>query len=278
MFHKIDHIGIAVRNLEASNDLFAKLLGAKHYKTETVVSEGVTTSFFQLGESKVELLESTTPDSAIARFIDKKGEGIHHLAFEVADIYAEMRRLESEGFTLLHKEPKLGADHKLVCFLHPKSSNGVLIELCQTIPFSLEGAESDLPQMAAALVAHANGRKKWTLTGEMGAGKTTFVKAVCAHWGVAANVASPTFSLVNEYSFGDKTTNKNQLVRHLDLYRLKSAQEALDFGIEDYLYDDAYCLIEWAGLISAILPDDTLHVLIEALEDGRRKISLLNGV
>ena len=130
---RIEHIGIAVQDLEASNELFAKLLGRPHYKTEEVASEHVLTSFFQIGESKIELLEATSPDSAIAKFIEKKGEGIHHLAFEVADIHAEMQRLQNEGFTLLNPEPKKGADNKLVCFLHPKGTNRVLVELCQEI-------------------------------------------------------------------------------------------------------------------------------------------------
>lgn len=130
---KIEHIGIAVKNLANSNDLFAKLFSQGHYKTEGVASEGVQTSFFQIGETKIELLEATNPESAIAKFIDKRGEGIHHIAFEVADIYAEMQRLENEGFTLLNKTPKEGADNKLICFLHPKGTNGVLIELCQEI-------------------------------------------------------------------------------------------------------------------------------------------------
>ena len=130
---KIDHIGIAVRDMAASNELFQKLLGAAPYKIEVVESEGVTTSFFQTGESKVELLEATHPDSPIAKFLEKRGEGIHHIAFEVADIEAEINRLEGEGFVLLNKIPKPGADHKLVAFLHPKSTNGVLVELCQSI-------------------------------------------------------------------------------------------------------------------------------------------------
>ena len=128
---KIEHIGIAVKDLNNSNELFKKLFGQAHYKTEEVQSEGVNTSFFQIGENKIELLEATNPDSPIAKFIDKKGEGIHHIAFDVADIRAEMKRLESEGFVLLNQEPKNGADNKLVCFLHPKGTNGVLIELCQ---------------------------------------------------------------------------------------------------------------------------------------------------
>ena len=130
---KIEHLGIAVKNLEQSNELFSKLLGTSPYKSEAVESEGVTTSFFQMGESKIELLEATRPDSPIAKFIEKKGEGIHHIAFDVEDIRAEMKRLVAEGFTLLNEEPKKGADNKLVCFLHPKSSNGVLVELCQEI-------------------------------------------------------------------------------------------------------------------------------------------------
>ena len=130
---KIEHIGIAVKSIKQSNDLFYQLLGSAHYKIEEVDSEGVITSFFKTGESKVELLESTKSDSAISKFIDKKGEGIHHIAFEVEDIKAEMKRLEMEGFKLLSDEPKRGADNKLVCFVHPKSANGVLVELCQTI-------------------------------------------------------------------------------------------------------------------------------------------------
>jgi methylmalonyl-CoA/ethylmalonyl-CoA epimerase len=128
---KIEHIGIAVKNIEESNNLFAKLFARQPYKTEAVESEGVSTSFFQMGDSKIELLEATNPDSAIAKFIEKRGEGIHHIAFDVEDIYAEMKRLEAEGFQLINKEPKPGADNKLVCFLHPKGTNGVLIELCQ---------------------------------------------------------------------------------------------------------------------------------------------------
>jgi methylmalonyl-CoA/ethylmalonyl-CoA epimerase len=130
---RIDHIGIAVRNLADSNDLFAKLLGEAHYKIETVESEKVSTSFFHIGESKIELLEAVDPESPIAKFIEKRGEGIHHIAFEVDDIRAETQRLVSEGFIPLNAEPKRGADNKLVVFLHPKSSNGVLVELCQSI-------------------------------------------------------------------------------------------------------------------------------------------------
>jgi methylmalonyl-CoA/ethylmalonyl-CoA epimerase len=116
-----------------SNDLFARLLGEAHYKIEAVESEKVTTSFFHIGESKIELLEAADPESPIARFIEKRGEGIHHIAFEVADIRAEIDRLEAEGFVPLNREPKRGADNKLVAFLHPKSSNGVLVELCQSM-------------------------------------------------------------------------------------------------------------------------------------------------
>ncbi|MBP8156231.1 MAG: methylmalonyl-CoA epimerase [Leadbetterella sp.] len=128
---KIEHIGIAVKNLETSNEIFSKLFNKAHYKEEEIASEGVKTSFFQLADSKIELLEATNTESPIAKFIEKKGEGIHHIAFEVSDILSEMRRLENEGFTLLNTEPKNGADNKLVCFLHPKTTNSVLIELCQ---------------------------------------------------------------------------------------------------------------------------------------------------
>ncbi|HET6992089.1 MAG TPA: methylmalonyl-CoA epimerase [Bacteroidia bacterium] len=130
---KIEHIGIAVSDIKKSNELFSRLLGTTPYKSETVESEGVTTSFFQTGENKIELLEALNPESPIAKFISKKGEGIHHIAFDVQDIRAEMKRLQAEGFILLSEEPKRGADNKLVCFLHPKSSNGVLVELCQEI-------------------------------------------------------------------------------------------------------------------------------------------------
>lgn len=128
---KIEHIGIAVKDLEKSNALFAALLGEAHYKIEEVEREGVKTSFFKAGPNKVELLEATNPDSPIAKFIEKKGEGIHHIAFAVDNIHAEMKRLASEGFQLLSQEPNPGADNKLVAFLHPKTTNGVLIELCQ---------------------------------------------------------------------------------------------------------------------------------------------------
>lgn len=130
---RLEHIGIAVKNLEESNSLFNQLLGIEHYKIERVESEFVNTSFFQIGESKVELLEATDPKSAIAKFIEKRGEGIHHVAFEVEDIHLEMERLRAQGFRLLNEKPKRGADNKLVCFVHPKSANGVLVELCQSI-------------------------------------------------------------------------------------------------------------------------------------------------
>lgn len=128
---KIEHIGIAVRDLKASSTLFEKLLGSASYKEETVESEGVTTSFFQIGETKIELLEATREDSPIARYIEKRKEGIHHLAFAVDDIHAEMNRLRQAGFELLNETPKKGADNKLVAFLHPKTTNGVLVEICQ---------------------------------------------------------------------------------------------------------------------------------------------------
>jgi len=129
---KVEHIGIAVNSLSASVPLFEKLLDCKCYKTERVESEEVNTAFFQKGDTKIELLESVTTNGIISRFIEKQGEGIHHLAFEVSDIVAEMQRLKKEGFILLNETPKKGADNKLVCFLHPKSSNGVLIEICQS--------------------------------------------------------------------------------------------------------------------------------------------------
>ena len=131
---KIEHIGIAVKNLETSNILFEKLLGTPPYKEEEVASEGVKTSFFMNGPNKIELLEATTPDSPIAKFLEKKGEGIHHIAFDVANILEEIDRLKKEGFIVLNETPKKGADNKLVAFLHPKGTNGVLIELCQEIP------------------------------------------------------------------------------------------------------------------------------------------------
>ncbi|MEN9948235.1 MAG: hypothetical protein RL106_1058 [Bacteroidota bacterium] len=131
MIKKIEHLGIAVQDIDQSNLLFEQLLGSAPYKSETVEREGVITSFFQLGESKIELLQATRSDSPIARFLEKNKEGIHHIAFEVDDIHAEMRRLKELGFVLLSEEPKLGADGKIIVFLHPKSTNGVLIELCQ---------------------------------------------------------------------------------------------------------------------------------------------------
>ncbi|WP_417363233.1 methylmalonyl-CoA epimerase [Galbibacter sp.] len=129
--NKIEHLGIAVKDLEASSTLFEKLLGVAPYKTEEVEAEGVNTSFFNTGNSKIELLEATKADSAIAKFIEKRGEGIHHVAFDVSDIHSEVKRLKSEGFTILNETPRKGADNKWVVFLHPKSTNGVLIELCQ---------------------------------------------------------------------------------------------------------------------------------------------------
>lgn len=128
---RVEHIGIAVKNLEAAVPLFEQLLNTPCYKTETVESEGVNTAFFRHSETKLELLEAVKEESPIAKFIAKKGEGMHHIAFEVADIEAEMKRLSNLGFVLLNDTPKRGADNKLVCFLHPKSTHGVLIELCQ---------------------------------------------------------------------------------------------------------------------------------------------------
>ena len=133
MINKIEHIGIAVKSIKDSNKLFESLFGKAHYKIESVENENVNTSFFKLGESKIELLEATNDESPIAKFIAKKGEGIHHIAFDVNDIEAEIKRLKKEGFVVLNKEPKKGADNKLIAFLHPKSTNGVLIELCQEI-------------------------------------------------------------------------------------------------------------------------------------------------
>jgi methylmalonyl-CoA/ethylmalonyl-CoA epimerase len=130
---RVEHIGIAVKDLQASVLLYEKLLNTPCYKTEQVESEKVNTAFFQKGETKIELLESTDPNGVIAKYIDKKGEGMHHIAFEVADIGSEMKRLQAEGFVLLNERPKPGADNKLVCFLHPKGTNGVLVELCQSI-------------------------------------------------------------------------------------------------------------------------------------------------
>lgn len=130
---KIEHIGIAVKNLEEANSIYEALLGVAPYKTEKVESEGVATSFFKCGESKIELLEALHENSPIAKFLEKRGEGVHHIAFAVDDIKAEMNRLQKNGFVLLNEEPKKGADNKMVAFLHPKSSHGVLVELCQEI-------------------------------------------------------------------------------------------------------------------------------------------------
>ena len=129
---KVEHIGIAVKSLQEAVPIFESLLNTSCYKTETVETESVNTAFFQKGETKIELLESTKDDGVVQRFIERKGEGIHHIAFEVENIAAEMKRLSGEGFILLNEEPKRGADNKLVCFLHPKSTNGVLVELCQS--------------------------------------------------------------------------------------------------------------------------------------------------
>jgi methylmalonyl-CoA/ethylmalonyl-CoA epimerase len=133
MIQKIEHIGIAVKDLESAETIYEKLLNSPAYKREEVASEHVLTSFFQSGPNKIELLVATDENSAIHKYIEKKGEGIHHIAFAVDDIFAEMDRLRSEGFVLLNEQPKRGADNKLVCFVHPKSANGVLIELCQDI-------------------------------------------------------------------------------------------------------------------------------------------------
>lgn len=135
MLKKVEHIGIAVKDLKNSNDLFKKLFGKESYKVETVESEKVSTSFFMMGDTKIELLEAQGPESAIAKYIEKRGEGIHHIAFEVDDIEAEIKRLQAEGFefTMANPVPKKGADNKLICFLHPKSTNGILVELCQEI-------------------------------------------------------------------------------------------------------------------------------------------------
>jgi methylmalonyl-CoA/ethylmalonyl-CoA epimerase len=133
MIIRLEHIGIAVKDMDKANALFESLLGEPHYKIEEVESEHVKTSFFQTGESKIELLEATAPESAIAKYVEKRGEGIHHLAFEVEDIREAMNTMRERGFQLLNEEPKRGADNKLICFVHPKSANGVLVELCQTI-------------------------------------------------------------------------------------------------------------------------------------------------
>jgi methylmalonyl-CoA/ethylmalonyl-CoA epimerase len=128
---KLEHIGIAVKSLGISDELFTKLLGKESYKKESVEREGAVTSFYETGESKIELLEASNPESPISKFIDKRGEGIHHLAFGVENILEEIERLKKEGFQFISEEPKEGADNKLVVFLHPKSTNGVLVELCQ---------------------------------------------------------------------------------------------------------------------------------------------------
>lgn len=137
--YTIEHLGIAVKNLEEGEALFSKILNTSPYKREEVASEGVITSFFSAGQGKIELLKSTTEDSAIAKHIEKRGEGIHHIAFAVDDIKAEMKRLEAEGFRLIHHTPKRGADNKWICFLHPKDTSGVLIELCQEVRDSEDG-------------------------------------------------------------------------------------------------------------------------------------------
>ncbi|MEM7106899.1 MAG: methylmalonyl-CoA epimerase [Bacteroidota bacterium] len=133
---KVEHIGIAVKDLSTSNKLFEKLFGKENYKVETVESEKVSTSFFKIGDTKIELLESTDDNSAIGKYVEKRGEGIHHIAYEVTDLKSEIERLKKEGFTILDEQPKKGADNKMVCFLHPKSTNGVLVELCQEISSS----------------------------------------------------------------------------------------------------------------------------------------------
>ena len=133
MIKKIEHLGIAVKDLNKSNELFKKLLGEQSYKTEAVDSESVTTSFFKVGDQKIELLEASEPNSTIARFIERRGEGMHHLAFHVENIDEEIERLEKEGFAFVSKTPTKGADNKMVVFLHPKTTNGVLVELCQEI-------------------------------------------------------------------------------------------------------------------------------------------------
>ena len=131
--NKIEHIGIAVRDLENANEIFQDILNSPSYKSESVDSEGVTTSFFKVGPNKIELLQATNPDSPIAKFIEKRGEGIHHIAFAVNNVEEEIKRLTDKGYKLINQSPKKGADNKLIAFLHPKSSNGVLIELCQEI-------------------------------------------------------------------------------------------------------------------------------------------------
>ncbi|WP_158795735.1 methylmalonyl-CoA epimerase [Pedobacter sp. L105] len=139
--NKIEHIGIAVKDLDQSCDLYAKLLGVPAYKRESVASEGVDTAFFLTGENKIELLAASAANSPVGTFIEKRGEGIHHIAFDVDDIRQEMERLKNEGFVLLSEEPKPGADNKLICFVHPKGTNGVLVELCQEIKTAADGGE-----------------------------------------------------------------------------------------------------------------------------------------
>lgn len=136
---RTEHLGFAVKDLAAANVLYTRLLGIEPYKEEEVESEGVKTSFFKVGETKIELLEATKPESAIAKYIEKRGEGMHHIAFEVEDIYTEMERLKKEGFRLLNEAPKRGADNKWVCFIHPKTAGGVLVELCQEIKEKIKG-------------------------------------------------------------------------------------------------------------------------------------------
>jgi len=130
---KVEHIGLAVNSLEQASQLFDRLFGKKHYKTEQVESEGVATSFYQIGDTKIELLEATNPDSPIAKFIEKRGEGMHHIAFHVENIDVEIQRLKNEGFQIINENPKPGADNKMVCFIHPKDTHGVLVELCQDL-------------------------------------------------------------------------------------------------------------------------------------------------
>ena len=133
MIEKIEHIGIAVKNIDEANKIYEELLGTPPYKMETVGNEGVSTSFFKTGDSKVELLQATNHESAIAKFIAKKGEGIHHIAFAVKNIHKEIKRLKESGYIIINESPKIGADNKLVCFVHPKKTKGVLIEICQEI-------------------------------------------------------------------------------------------------------------------------------------------------
>jgi methylmalonyl-CoA/ethylmalonyl-CoA epimerase len=140
---KLEHIGIAVKNIEKANAIFETLLGREHYKIEEVASEGVRTSFFEIGGVKIEFLEATRDDSPIAKFIEKKGEGVHHLAFAVSDIRSSMEDYKKKGFEVINEEPKKGADNKMICFLHPKTTSGVLIELCQDMKGDLKVSSSD---------------------------------------------------------------------------------------------------------------------------------------